>query len=74
MLSKKMNMYHVLNGDCLAEQLSRTKINRNFVVCRECLIEGDILASTIGEFWKVRAEFIAGNFPESSEVYFRERI
>ena len=67
-------MYHVLNGDCLAEQLSRTKINRNFIVCRECLIEGDLRASSIGEFWKVRAEFIAGNFPESSEVYFKNSV
>ncbi|HSO85244.1 MAG TPA: DUF1835 domain-containing protein [Draconibacterium sp.] len=66
-----MNTYHVLNGDFLAEQLSRTKINRNFIVCRECLIEGNLRASSIGEFWKVRAEFIAGNFPESSEVYFK---
>jgi len=67
-------MDHILNGDCLAEQLRQTKINQNFVICRECLVEGDLIADNMDDFWRVRAKFIAGNFPESSEVYFKNSV
>ena len=42
-----MTTYHILNGDCLAEQLRQTKINQNFIVCRECFIDGNLYADNI---------------------------
>jgi len=65
-------MYHILNGDCLAEQLRQTKINQDFVICRECLIEGDLIADNMADFWKLRARFIADTFTISMEDYLRK--
>jgi len=47
-----MSTYHILNGDCLAEQLKQTKVNHDFIVCRECLIEGPLNAEKSDEFRK----------------------
>ncbi len=65
-----MATFHVLNGDCLAEQLKETKINQDFIVCRECLIEGDILANNLTDFWTIRAKFIA----ESYKQYYEKTV
>ena len=69
-----MTTYHVINGDCLAEQLKQTKINDNFIVCRECLIEGNVQASSIAEFWKNRAEFITGMYKVTAEDYLIKTV
>jgi hypothetical protein len=61
----------VLNGDCLAEQLKQTSINQNFIICRECLIEGDLQARYIADFWKIRAEFITKTYNASIEEYYK---
>lgn len=65
-----MAIFHVLNGDCLAEQLRETKINQDFIVCRECLIEGDVYANNLTEFWTIRAKFIGESHNASIEQYF----
>lgn len=65
-----MAIFHVLNGDCLAEQLRETKINQDFIVCRECLIEGDVFANNLNEFWSIRAKFIA----ESYKQYYEKAV
>eukprot|EP01041_Mallomonas_annulata_P024503 gene24503-45275_t len=57
-----MKTFHILNGDCLAEQLKVTKINQDFIICRECLIDGNVSADNLSEFWKVRAKFISEIF------------
>jgi hypothetical protein len=69
-----MTTYHVINGDCLADQLKQTKINHNFIVCRECLIEGNVQANSIAEFWKSRAEFIAGMYKVTTEDYLNKTV
>ncbi|MFM2394186.1 MAG: hypothetical protein RLZZ546_2168 [Bacteroidota bacterium] len=65
-----MTAYHILNGDCLADQLRKTQINNNFIVCRECLIEGDLYSENIDDFWIIRAKFISDNYNISTEEYF----
>lgn len=69
-----MTTYHILNGDCLANQLRQTKINQDFIVCRECLIEGNVNADNISDFWKIRANFIADTYKVSTEEYFIKTV
>jgi hypothetical protein len=57
-----MKTFHILNGDHLAEQLKATKINQDFIICRECLIDGNISADNLSEFWELRAKFISETF------------
>ncbi len=69
-----MITYHILNGDCLAEQLSHTKINQNLIICRECLIDGDLYAGNIADFWTIRAKFITDTYNSSPEEYFSKTV
>ncbi len=71
---KYMATYHILNGDCLAEQLRQTKINQDFIVCREVLMEGDVAAKNFDEFWTVRAQFIANTYGVSREEYYSKTV
>jgi hypothetical protein len=57
-----MKTFHILNGDCLAEQLKVTKINQDFIICRECLIDGNVSADNLSALWRVRAKFISDTF------------
>lgn len=65
-----MKTYHILNGDCLVDKLRQTKINQDFIICRECLIDGDLSADNISDFWITRANFIADAYGVSSKEYF----
>lgn len=69
-----MTTYHILNGDCLADQLRQTKINQDFIVCRECLIDGNLYADNIADFWTIRANFIADTYKVSTKEYFSKTI
>jgi hypothetical protein len=69
-----MAIYHVLNGDCLAEELRQTTINQNFIVCRECLIDGSVKADNLDDFWKIRAEFIVESYDATIEDYVERTV
>ena len=69
-----MTSYNILNGDCLAEQLRQTKINQDFIVCRECLIEGNVFADNLADFWTIRAKFIADTYNVSTKEYFSKTV
>ena len=69
-----MTTYHLLNGDCLADQLRQTKINQDFIICRECLIEGNLYADNISDFWTIRAKFIADTYNVSIQDYFTKTV
>lgn len=69
-----MSVYHVLNGDCLAEQLKQTTVDPNFIVCRECLIEGSVYASNMTDFWNTRTKFITNTYKISEEEYFNKTV
>ena len=57
-----MKTYHILNGDCLAHQLSQTSITKNLIICRECLVEGKVEALDLSEFWEIRENHISEAF------------
>lgn len=65
---------HVLPGDALAEQFRETKIEGEIVICRECLIEGEVKAADLKEFWQTRAAFIAEAYNKDSENYFQKVV
>lgn len=69
-----MKTYHILNGDCLAEQLKQTTIQNEYIICRECLIEGEVNAPNLADFWKIRARFITENYGATSEDYFERTV
>jgi len=61
---------HVLAGDALAGNFKNLGLEGEIVVCRECLVEGDVRAENLEDFWKVRAGFIKSVYGEDEEKYF----
>lgn len=53
-----MIVLHVLPGDSLAEEFKKTEIEGEVIVCRECLVVGDLTGETLDEFWRSRANFL----------------
>ena len=62
-------VYHILNGDSLKERFPKA-ISGNVLVCRECLVDGPTTSETLEDFYKVRAHFIAENYPGFSEAEY----
>lgn len=60
---------HVLPGDSLTERFKQTGIEGEIAVCRECLIEGDVKADSLDEFWTVRASFLGRTYGETDHSY-----
>lgn len=53
-----MKTVHILNGDSLKVQL-KSWMKGEFIVARECLIDGNIQGDTLTNFYANRAKFIA---------------
>lgn len=53
-----MKIIHVLPGDSLVNAFQSTNVEGEILICRECLIEGEIQSSNLDEFWKIREKFI----------------
>lgn len=66
-----MNL-HVLPGDSLTETFNRSGIEGDVIVCRECLVEGEVRAETLEEFWKVRASFLDRANGEKGGSYLKD--
>ncbi|MBK9331301.1 MAG: DUF1835 domain-containing protein [Ignavibacteria bacterium] len=69
-----MPSYHILNGDCLVVLFNQTNINQDIIICRECLIDGNVHADSIADFWKTRAKFIGSAYNISTEEYFSKTV
>lgn len=67
-------IFHILNGDCLAEQLKETSIKGGVIIFREALISGDIKANSLEDFWKLRAQFISQDYGINKEVYYEKTV
>ena len=50
-------MIHILNGDSLLDKFPN-ELKGERIVARECLIEGDVSANNLSEFYKNRASFL----------------
>lgn len=62
---------HFLPGDALTENFRKTNIEGEIIICRECLIEGDVQADDSEDFWQIRARFIEKTYGEKREEYFQ---
>lgn len=58
----------------MADQLRQTKINQDFIVCRECFIDGNLQADNINQFWEIRAKFISDTYHVSPEDYLSKTV
>ena len=65
--------YHVLPGDSIVEEFSKTGIEGDTIVFREALIVGPIDAETADEFWEDRARFILSDYGDD-EIVYHERV
>jgi hypothetical protein len=63
-------IFNILNGDCLADQLKKTTIGGEIIVCREALVAGSLQAENLDDFWKLRSEFIAKEYNVPTSDYF----
>jgi hypothetical protein len=66
-------IHHVLPGDSLVEEFSKTGLEGEIIVCREALIVGPISAENHDEFWDERAKFILTDYGED-EIEFQEKV
>ena len=64
---------HVLPGDAQVETFKKTGIEGEIVVCREALVDGDVRAGSLDDFWTVREDFLTDGYPESQSNY-REMV
>lgn len=64
---------HVLPGDAQVAEFSKSGIEGEIVVCREALIDGNVRAGNLDEFWKVREQFLSSAYPES-DISYRELV
>ena len=69
-----MGSVHILNGDALAEKLLGTAINKDLIVCRECLIEGTVTAENLNDFYTSRARFLHEAYQVTEEEYFKTSV
>ncbi len=60
---------HVLPGDAQTEEFRKTGIEGDVVVCREALIDGDVRAGSLDEFWRVREQYLTTEYPEAPRSY-----
>lgn len=65
-------IYHVLPGDAQVEEFKKTDIEGEVIICRECLIVGDVNAETLPEFWEQRAHFILSEYGEDEIEYYEK--
>jgi hypothetical protein len=62
-------IYHVLPGDAQVEAFKQSGIAGEILVCRECLIEGDLNGDGLDEFFINRAAFINNAFDQDPANY-----
>ncbi|MEK7725244.1 MAG: DUF1835 domain-containing protein [Acidobacteriota bacterium] len=65
------NQIHILPGDSLAQTFPK-EISGERIICRECLIVGNLQGETLAEFWQTRADFIKKESGENS--YFEKSV
>jgi hypothetical protein len=62
---------HVLPGDATVADFNDTEIDGEVIVCREALVDGDVKANSLEEFWKIRSEFIGDEYESDTGSYYK---
>lgn len=60
--------YHILNGDALNEQFQE-EIGGQLIVCRECLVEGDVSGENLNEVCSSRKDFFSKAYKVTNVEY-----
>jgi hypothetical protein len=68
------NIFHITNGDYLADQLKETSINGEIIICREALVSGPLQSDSLEDFWKIRSEFILKDYNAPIKSYYRKVV
>lgn len=68
------NIFHITNGDHLAEDLKKTSIEGEIIVCREALVSGDLKEDFLEDFWELRAKTISEDYNVSRESYYEKSV
>lgn len=66
--------YHILNGDCLAEQISQTSLAGEFIICREGLVDGPAQTGSLEDFFVDRSAYIQKTYHDGVEKYFSKVV
>lgn len=66
-------IYHVLPGDSVVREFEEAGIEGKAIVFRECLVDGDISAASLDEFWNIRANFIELTYG-GDPIQYRESV
>ncbi len=66
-------MIHVLPGDAVAEVFASAGLGGEVVVCRECLVDGDVSGETLEDLWDRRANFIELHC-DGDPIEYREKV
>jgi hypothetical protein len=62
-------VYHILNGDALAETFAQSGIHGQVIICREALVDGPVSFINDETFWRGRANFIQERFDADHSEY-----
>lgn len=67
---------HILPGDSLVECFKETNFEGEIIVCRECLIDGDLSAESLEDFWLVREKYLSNAYGETqkSDDFYRQGV
>lgn len=65
--------YHILNGDALKERFPTT-ISGQIIVCRECLVEGNIEGENLDQLFRNRAKFLSKNYGGEEQEYHKKVV
>ena len=68
-----MKEIHILNGDALKERFP-SSLGSDLLVARECLIDGDVSADSLDEFFEVRASYLSATYESEKGFYHSEVI
>ncbi|MEY8758239.1 DUF1835 domain-containing protein [Chryseobacterium tongliaoense] len=66
--------FHITNGDYLAEDLKKTSIAGEIIVCREALISGPLQSDSIDHFWEIRSEFVSEEYEAGQQSYYKKVV
>lgn len=67
-------IFNITNGDYLADQLKKTTIEGEIIICREALVIGNLQADNLEDFWKIRANSISKDYSVQKESYYKKVV
>ncbi len=68
------DVFHITNGDYLADDLKETSIEGEIIICREALVSGNLKADSLKDFWDLRADVISEDYNVSKESYYQKSV